>query len=233
MHEFNWYQLIPGLKEFAGHNYVHVLGASIITVIILIFSVSFYIRLIRNKDVTPSSKISATNFLEMFSDLILGLAKDSMGEKNAKKYFPLLGSMFVYIVLNNVVGLIPGILPATDNINTTLSCGILIFIYYNYQGFKEHGFKYLKQFVGPLLWLSPLMIPIELVSHAVRPLSLGLRLYGNIFGDHLVLNIFSDLVPYGVPIVFYGLGFFISVLQAGVFVLLSMIYLTLALSHDH
>ncbi|HOW16229.1 MAG TPA: F0F1 ATP synthase subunit A, partial [bacterium] len=110
---------------------------------------------------------------------------------------------------------------------------IFVFIYYNYAGFKEHGFSYIKHYMGPMIWLAPLMFPIELISNMVRPFSLGLRLFGNITGDHLVLGIFSDLAPLIVPIPFLGLGLFVSFFQALIFVLLSMIYLTLALSHEH
>lgn len=123
--------------------------------------------------------------------------------------------------------------PATDNINTTLTLGLFIFIVYNYFGFREHGIHYLKQFMGPLLLLAPLMVIIEVISHLVRPMSLGLRLQGNMMGDHTVLGIFLDLVPYGLPIVFYGLGLFVCFMQAFVFTMLSMIYVSMAISHDH
>jgi len=108
-----------------------------------------------------------------------------------------------------------------------------IFVYYNYSGFKEHGIGYLKHFTGPVIWLAWLMLPIELIGHLVRPVSLSLRLAGNITGDHLVLGIFTDLTHFVIPIVFVGLGVFVAFVQAFVFTLLSTIYVSMAVSHDH
>jgi F-type H+-transporting ATPase subunit a len=133
------------------------------------------------------------------------------------------------------LGLIPGFSPATDNFNTTLALGIFVFLYYNYQGIKEQGlWGHIKHFMGPVWYLAILIFPIELISHAVRPLSLGLRLQGNMKGDHLVLSIFSGLVPYLVPIPFYVIGLFVCFMQAFVFTLLTMVYISLSTAtHDH
>ncbi len=143
--------------------------------------------------------------------------------------------IFLYIFISNFIGLIPGFLPPTDNINTTLALGVFIFIYYNYQGIRAQGLiGHLKHFMGPVWYLAFLMLPIELISHAVRPVSLALRLRGNMFGDHLVLSIFSGLVPYVVPIIFMVLGLFVCFIQSFVFSLLSMVYISLATAHhDH
>ena len=105
------------------------------------------------------------------------------------------------------------------------------FLAFNYYGFKVQGIGYLKHFAGPILWLAPLMFALELVGTLVRPVSLGLRLFGNLFGDHLVLEIFTGLTKVGVPVVFYMLGTLVSVIQAFVFTLLSMIYIALAVAH--
>ena len=153
--------------------------------------------------------------------------------KKGRKFVPLFASIFLYVWFNNLLGLVPGMTPATENINTTVAIGLFSFAAYNYFGFKEHGISYLKQFMGPLLLLAPLMIIIELISHIVRPASLGLRLQGNMLGDHTVLGIFLDLVPYGIPVVFYFLGMFVCTMQAFVFTMLSMIYVSMAISHDH
>ena len=131
------------------------------------------------------------------------------------------------------MGLLPGMGAATGNINTTLALGVFSFLMYNIYGFKEHGPGYLKQLMGPVLFLAPLMFIIELISHLVRPLSLGLRLYGNMLGDHTVLSIFLDMTPFLVPVVFYFLGFFVCTIQAFIFTILSMVYISIALSHDH
>ncbi len=234
MHTFSWFSLFPYLKNFTAHGYIHVLNASFITLICIFLAIFLNRKMKKNKNIdVPNEKFNLLNFFEIISGMLFYLATEIMGEKNAKKFFPILASVFLFIFLNDLIGLVPGFLPPTDNINTTFACGIFIFIYYNYAGFREHGISYLKHFMGPMIWLTPLMLPIELISNAVRPLSLGLRLFGNITGDHLVLGIFSKLVPLGVPIPFIGLGLFVSFFQALIFVILSMIYLTLALSHEH
>ena len=152
---------------------------------------------------------------------------------HSEEWVPLFAAIFFYIMLSNVAGLIPGLTSSTQNINTTLAVGLFSFIMYNFFGVKEHGLAYFKHFLGPVIWLAWLMLPIELISHIVRPMSLGLRLSGNLSGDHAVLSIFLDLVPYGVPVIFYGLGLFVCLVQALVFTLLSMIYLMMATAHDH
>jgi F-type H+-transporting ATPase subunit a len=118
-------------------------------------------------------------------------------------------------------------------VNTTFGLGILSFIMFNYYGFQAHGFSYLKHFMGPVLWLVPLMLPIELLSAFVRPVTLNLRLLINMFADHLVLDIFTDLLKVIVPVLFYFLGALVSVIQAAVFTMLSMVYVALAVGgHD-
>ena len=143
--------------------------------------------------------------------------------------------LFTVVFTNNLIGLLPGFLPPTDNFNTTLALGIFVFLYYNYQGIRAQGIVgHIKHFMGPVWYLAILIFPIELISHTVRPLSLGLRLKGNMEGDHLVLSIFSGLVPYIVPIPFYVIGLFVCFMQAFVFTLLTMVYISLATAHhDH
>ena len=169
---------------------------------------------------------------EALTDFILALCVMVMGEKG-RKFTPLFASLFFIILVNNLLGLFPGMTPSTENLNTTFALGVFSFLLYNIFGAKEHGLSYIKQFLGPLLLLAPLMFIIELISHCVRPLSLALRLYGNIMGDHTVLGIFLNLTPYVIPILFYGLGLFVCFMQAFVFTMLSMIYLSMAISHDH
>ena len=100
-------------------------------------------------------------------------------------------------------------------------------------GFRENGVAYLKHFVGPIWWLGILMVPLELINNFVRPFSLALRLFGNMVGDHLVLEIFTDLTKLVIPVIFYALGAFVSLIQAFVFTLLSVIYVSLAIAHEH
>ena len=185
--------------------------------------------------IVPDKGISFRNIFESFGEFLYNLAVSIMGEKETKKYFTLIVTLFMVIFFNNVIGVIPGFLPPTDNLNTTLAMGLFVFIYYNYQGIRVQGFVgHIKHFLGPVAFLAPLMLIIELISHAVRPISLGLRLKGNMEGDHLVLGIFQDLVPYIIPVPFYALGIFVSFVQAFVFTLLTMIYIGSAVEHhDH
>ena len=141
-------------------------------------------------------------------------------------------SFFLFILLCNFIGMIPGFAPPTSNFNITLALGAVSFLAFNYYGFKAQGVGYLKHFAGPIWWLAVLMIPLEIIGALVRPFSLGLRLFGNLFGDHLVLEIFTDLTRVAVPVVFYLLGTLVTVIQAFVFTLLSMIYIALAVHHE-
>src|SRR3990172_3128274 len=151
-------------------------------------------------------------------NFLLDLITSMMGSREkAKRYFPLLGTSFMFILISNLLGLIPGFLSPTGNFNTTVACALVIFVMYNFYGFKENGVAYLKHFAGPIIYIAPLMIVIEIISHLVRPLSLSLRLFWNMTGDHLVLGIFTNLTHFVVPALFIALGIFISFLQAFIF----------------
>lgn len=181
----------------------------------------------------PDSKLTFRNAFELLAEKLYGLAVNVMGEHGAEKYFPVVGALFIFIFTSNLIGMIPGLLPPTDNLNTTFALGLFVFLYYNYVGLRENGLAYLKHFAGPILWLAPLMLIVEIASHVFRPISLGLRLRGNIMGDHVVLGIFNDLVPIGIPVIFYGIGLFVALVQAFVFCLMTMVYISLSASHDH
>ena len=137
--------------------------------------------------------------------------------------------------MNNLIGLVPGFMPPTENLNTGLGLGILVFLYYNFHGIRVQGLKaHIAHLMGPIAAMAPLIFVIELISHLMRPLTLGLRIRGNMMGDHTVLAVFSDLVPYIVPIPFYVLGIFVCFMQAFVFTILSMVYMNLAVElQDH
>ena len=139
----------------------------------------------------------------------------------------------LFILLSNLIGLVPGLESPTADVVVPLGCALLTFVYYHYHGVREHGFAYIKQFLGPVWWLYPLMLPIELISHLARVLSLTVRLYANMFAGDLVTLAFFSLVPVGIPLIFLGLHLGVAIVQAYVFMLLSMIYLSLAVSHDH
>ncbi|MGE4131387.1 MAG: F0F1 ATP synthase subunit A [Bdellovibrionales bacterium] len=186
--------------------------------------------------IAPADRFSIKGVYELILEFIVGVSDMVIGE-DGRKYVPMFAAVFFFVWVNNLVGLLPGMTPATDNINTTFALGIFTFVMYNYYGFKEHGLPYLKHFLGPLLLLAPMMLIIELISHIVRPLTLGLRLQGNIMADHTVISVFVGMfenawyIP--VPAIFYGMGIFVACMQAFVFTMLSMIYVSMAIAHDH
>lgn len=141
--------------------------------------------------------------------------------------------LFLFILLANLVGLIPGLKSPTADIVVPLGCALLTFAYYHFHGIRVHGFAYVKQFLGPIWWLAPLMLIIEIFSHLARVLSLSVRLYANIFAGDMVTLSFFSLIPLGIPLIFLGLHVFVSVLQAFIFMALAMSYLSLAVAEDH
>jgi len=167
---FNWTQMIPGV----GEKYEHV--ATLVIVTVGIFFIGTAARAALGKGDTailPASKFSLRGIVEVLTETIANLADMVIGE-HGKHYVPFFSSVFFFILVNNLVGMIPGTIPATENINTTFGFGALIFLFYNFQGLKENGlWAYLKHFMGPIIFLAPLMFVIELVSHIVRPFSLG------------------------------------------------------------
>lgn len=229
MPHFTWSQLIPGV----GHEYAHV--ATLFLVTILVASMGMVARVSLGSGetaVVPTGKFSLRGMFEFFTEYIGSLADQIIGH-HGRVFAPYFASVFTYILINNLVGLIPGMTPATDNFNTTFAFGVFSFLAYNAIGLKEGGLGYLKHFLGPVLWLAPLMLLIELISHFIRPLTLGLRLANVMTGDHTVLSVFLGLFPFGPAIPFYAMGLLVCTIQAFVFTLLSMVYVALATAHDH
>jgi F-type H+-transporting ATPase subunit a len=228
-HGFSWVQQVPGLMLLEPHTAT----ATLVMVGLLLFALRARQQLAAVSDpAVPDVGFSARNIAEVITEFIDNLSESVIGH-DGPKYAPLFASLFVFILGSNLIGLIPGFTPPTDNFNVTLALGVVSFVAYNYYGLQAHGLAYLKQFVGPLLLLAPLMIVVELFSHLFRPASLAIRLYGNMFADHLLLGIFTDLTKVVIPVVFYLLGTFVSLVQALVFTLLTMVYVGLAISHDH
>ena len=142
--------------------------------------------------------------------------------------------IFLFVVLNNLLGLIPGIDTPTSFPVVPLGIAVLTFLYYNFHGVREQGvIGYLKHFAGPVWWIAPLLFPIEIISHCARMMSLTIRLYANMFASDLVTLVFFSLFPLAIPAVFLGLHAAVSLIQAYVFMLLAMIYLTQAVAHEH
>src|SRR5262249_31285696 len=154
---------------------------------------------------------------------IFGLMSQVMGEKNARKYLPFIGALALFILFSNLLALIPGMGVPTTTLNTNLALSLLVFGVYNYAGIREQGLVcYLKHFLGPAPLLAPLMLPIELISHLARPISLAVRLLGNMVADHKVVFTFAMLVPILIPVPFLFLGLLVSIVQTLVFCLLTM-----------
>ena len=169
---------------------------------------------------------------------LVGMMEQWIGPKGPR-YLPLVGTLFVFILCSNYLGLVPGFMAPTSSINVTLGCALTIWVYYHFHGFKEQGIvNYIKHFAlppGSPIWMAPLMFIIEIISHLSRVMSLSLRLFGNIFGEELVIAILFGLVPFIIPLPMMFLGLITGGLQAFIFVLLSIIYLqgAVAVEHEH
>jgi F-type H+-transporting ATPase subunit a len=174
-------------------------------------------------------------FQNFFEICILGIEKtivDNMGERG-KPFFPLIATLAFFILASNLLGLIPGFFPPTANLNTTVACALIVFFTTHIVGVRNHGFRYFKHFMGPVWWLAPLMIPVEIIGHLSRPLSLSFRLFGNMRGHELILLIFFGLVPFLVPLPMMLMGVLVAFLQTFVFMLLAVIYIQGSLEEAH
>src|SRR5919199_1534592 len=162
------------------------------------------------------------------------LLVDNVGP-HALKYFPVIATFGILILISNLMGLIPGLMAPTSSTSVTFALGVTSFVYYNAIGIRENGLVgHLKHFAGPIPWLAVLLFPIELVSNFVRPLSLGIRLFGNLFGDEQILGTIAGLSPKGLllPVFVMPLSLFVAFMQTFIFVLLSIIYIS-EVSHHH
>lgn len=172
------------------------------------------------------------NVMEVIIGGFDSLLTGTMGHEG-RKFFPLIATLGLYILTSNLLGLIPGFESPTANLNTTVSMAVVVFVMTHIVGVKVHGVKYFKQFMGPVWWLAPLMMPIEIISHLSRPLSLSVRLFGNIMGEDIVLAVVLLLVPLLVPLPVFVLMIFTSCIQTLVFMLLAMMYIAGAMEEAH
>jgi len=229
-HPFTWLHTIAG---FDGA-WEHVAASVIVTVLLVVFGLKVRSSLTNvEAALLPEDGLTARNIAEAFVEAIAGIAKSAVPD-HPERYVPLLAAFFVFILVSNVLGLVPGFAPPTSTFNITFALGCVSFGAYHAYGVKAQGLVgYLKHFLGPVLFLAPLMVVIEMFSHAFRPISLGVRLYANMFADHTVIEIFTDLTKVLIPVAFYGLGFFVCIVQSFVFTMLSAIYISGAVSHGH
>jgi len=221
MHALSFFEFLA--KDF--HIPTHVSYAWLVMVILIVCA---YLAT-RRIDVLPSK---FQNFMEVVIGGIDSLVTDTMGHEG-RKFFPLIATITLFILISNLLGLVPGFESPTANLNTNASMAVIVFVLTHIIGVKVHGAKYIKQFLGPVWWLTPLILPIEIVSHLVRVVSLTVRLFGNIEGGHIVVAVLFLLAPWFIPLPILGLKIFISVIQTLVFMLLSMMYLVGAMEEAH
>jgi F-type H+-transporting ATPase subunit a len=228
-HGFTWVSIVPGLKMIPAHTATALLVASLL----ILGALRARRAVAASPDaVIPDGTLTVRNAFEIYVEKFSGLVEGVVGPHSGQ-YVPFYATLFLFILASNLIGLIPGFSPPTSNVNITLALGVTSFVMYNYWGFKAHGIAYLKHFVGPIWWLAVLMVPLEIIDNCLRPVTLNLRLMMNMFADHLVHDIFTDLTKLVVPVVFLALGTFVSVIQAFVFTLLSLVYVALAVGgHD-
>jgi len=196
-------------------------------IIVLLFAVS--VMATKAVNAVPGG---LQNFMEVIVSGIENMIVETMGE-HGRPFFPLVATLAIFILVSNLIGLVPGFFPPTANINTTAACAVIVFVMTHVVGVKEHGVKYIKHFMGPIIWLAPMMFFIEVIGHFSRVISLTLRLFGNMNGHELVLMIFFGLAPFLVPLPMMLMGVLVSFIQAFVFMLLAMIYIQGSLEHAH
>ncbi|MDB4953912.1 MAG: synthase subunit [Myxococcales bacterium] len=217
-----------------GFTLTHVLITSLVVLITIWGGVAF-LRGTKSADkgMVPPSKMTFRNFFEYMTESVYGMVEGAMGETNAKKFFPLIGALWIFILFNNLFALIPGFSAPTDTLKTNVGIALMVFLLTHYYGIRHHGFiNYMKHFMGPSIVLAPLVFPIELISHFARPMSLSVRLMGNMMADHKVVMSFFALVPLLVPIPFMLLGLLVCFVQALVFCTLAMVYIGMAIEDE-
>ena len=216
---------LVGLGHFA-HEYPHVVYSWVVMAILIIVGALGA----RKITMVPGK---AQNVFEMIISSLEEFTVEMAGEEG-RWFFPFVATIFLYIFIANMAGLVPGFFSPTANLNTTLSCAIPVFLLTHYIGVKIHGAHYIKHFLGPVWWLIPIILPIEIIGHLARVLSLSFRLFGNIMGKELVLGILFMLAgAFLAPLPIMALGIFVSFVQAFIFYLLSVMYFTLAMEEAH
>jgi len=216
----------------------HTMGFLFVALLVILAGFAVHQRTRKTASaLIPDGRMTLRNFFELFSEILLGLMEPIMGRPAAIYFLPLIGTVGTIIMISNLLGLIPGFAPPTSNLNTTASMAVVIFFLTHYYGLKTQGIKYFRHFLGPIIkWYAlPLMVfmfVIEVISHLTRPVSLSVRLMGNMFADHMLVAMFTLLAPLVVPIPLIAIGLLICVIQALVFCLLSVIYISMAIAPE-
>lgn len=211
-----------------------ILGVALGAVIILIGRAAA--KRIKNNSantlVVPDEKVTLTGIFDLAFDVFTKYQDSVLGREN-RQYLPLTFSIFSFILLANLLGLIPGMAAITTTIWVNVGMALVVFIAFNYYGIRENGvINYLKHFCGPIWILAPFIFCLEVFSTSLRVVTLNLRLYWNITADHMVLGTFTEMTKVGIPVIFYGLGTFVCFMQAFIFTTLTMVYILLATQHE-
>jgi len=222
----NFFQLIA---HAAGQLPPVLVGTWIVMALLLIFGYAARRSLVTASDPTiPDERLTLRHLAEVAVEWIDGLVTQVSELHEARRYVPFFGSLFLFILTANFTGLIPGFRSPTSDTDLTFALGGICFVYYLYQGFAHQGPKYLLSFFGPVWWLGWFMVIDEVVTNLFRPISLGVRLFANMFADHHLLTLSTGLTYVFVPIAFYALGSIVCVVQALVFVILAISYVRMA-----
>ena len=243
MPEQLWFtQILNNLFAGAVSSLLHTLGitpqnpaapiTNAVSMQFLVFLLLIVVFLLVRASLSVDKPGALQHVFEGVHGFIQGQSEEIIGH-HSEGYTPFLVSMAFFILLCNLIGVIPGFESPTASPVVPLGCAIVAFFYYQAQGFKHAGVAYLKHFAGPMLALAPLMIPIEIISHLARVLSLTIRLFANMFAGDMVTLVFFSLVPVGVPILFLGLHIGVSFLQTYIFILLTTVYLAGAVAEEH
>lgn len=214
-----------GLGHFA-HTYPHVLYSWVLMVFLVVCGA----LAAKGVSLVPGK---FQNLAEVIISGIEEFMVDTVGEEG-RWLLPLAATIFIYIFIGNLIGIIPGFLPPTANLNTTASCALVVVVFTHIIGVKYHGVAYIKHFMGPVWWMAPLIFVIEIIGHLARILSLSFRLFGNMMGHEIVLSILFGLAGlFFAPLPIMALGIFVAFVQGFVFFLLSIIYFSGAMEHAH
>ena len=249
-----WLDLLPGyhnleefFRQYLGRGWsnamfppqehfslTHVFLAFFVGLCLMLVGLSYRRSARSAAAVEPSRELGLFAFVHMMLSVLFRFMVEILGsEKDARRFFPVAAGIFLFIMFSDLIGLLPGFEPPTAHLQMNLAIALSVFVMTHAYGIRDQGWRYIKQFTGDTWYMAPLMLVLELVSHIVRPLSLTVRLLGNMFADHKVLAIFTFLFPLLVPIPFLFLGILVSLIQALVFMTLSVIYFSLATSQEH
>ena len=257
-HHTNWFSFLPWYSQF--HDYLnneragqvwfplgatsyetvhHVFAAGLVLITLVVLSIFARMRLNDvEKAIIPSPKLNILTFFELMLELVMGMMEMIIG-KDYKRYVPMIATCALFIMFSNLLGLVPGFVAPTDNLNTTAACALVIFVWFNFHGLRVMGIKHLTHLANPVgekwgCFLAPLMLPVEFFGLLVRPVTLSLRLAANMIGDHAVLFTFAGIFAILLPLPFYVLGFVVCLIQTAVFCILSTVYIALhTAEHDH